>query len=60
MKVQDAINQLEKLNPNAELTLIMSELDEYGMGIVEFPVKVNEVKLDTVGEIKIMLKEKIQ
>ena len=59
MKVQDAINQLEKLNPNAELTLIVSgvKLTWTGMTMEDFTVKVNEVKLDTVGEIKIMLKE---
>ena len=59
MKVQDAINQLEKLNPNADITFIVSgvKLTWTGMTMEDFPVKVNEVKLDTVGEIKIMLKE---
>lgn len=60
MKVQDVINQLERFNPNADLTLIMSELDEYGMGIVEFPVKVDRIEIDTINEINIVLKEKIQ
>ena len=60
MKVQDAINQHERFNTNAELTLIMSQLDYTGMAIEEFPVKVERIEIDNINEINIVLKEKIQ
>ena len=57
MKVQDLINQLEKLNPNADVTFIVNEYDAVFGVEYDRPLIFKNMNQDDDNEVKFILTE---